>query len=150
MKICPECKSEIPKDALVCRYCCRRVEGKECPDCLRRVKNNANKCANCNHDFERDEAIVTFESFSATANLLATILLRNRLLPEKIDLTSNKITITTYGYFYLTTFIEEIPWEKIAGYHFQSGIFWDAVVIETKGQTSNVMKCLEKSDSHKI
>jgi hypothetical protein len=150
MALCPECKSEIPEDALVCRYCCQRIKGKQCPQCLNFNKAGAKKCSHCSHDFDRDVAIVNFQPFEAKASLLATILLRLRLLPQKIELTSKKITITTYGYFYLTTFIEEIPWEKIAGYHFKSGLIWDQVVIETRGQTANYMSCLRKKDSTKI
>jgi len=147
---CPECRSDIPDDAEVCKHCSQRIKGIKCPECLVFCKEGAKKCASCGHDFERDEARLNFEPFSARASFLATILLRFRLLREKIDLTPSKIAITTYGYFYLTTTVEEIPWEKIAGYHFHSGLFWDSVIIQTRGQSANIMRCLKRVDSRKI
>lgn len=148
--ICPECRSDIPDDAVVCRHCTRRIKGKACPECLTVCNEKAVKCAACSHDFGRDKTKLDFETFTTKASLLATLIIRFRLLPQKIELTSDKIAVTTYGYFYLTTTVEEIPWEKIAGYHFHSGMFWDSVQIQTRGQTANYMDCLKKADSPKI
>ena len=45
---------------------------------------------------------------------------------------------------------EEIPWAKVAGFDYHSGIFWDSVRIETRGQSSSTVPCLGKSDGQRI
>ena len=45
---------------------------------------------------------------------------------------------------------EEIPWEKIAGYHYHSGWFWDSVEIQTRGQKANQMGGLPKDQGQRI
>lgn len=45
---------------------------------------------------------------------------------------------------------EEIPWHKVAGFDYLSGIFWDRVRIETRGQSSTELPCLAKSDGKRI
>ncbi len=76
VKNCPDCLSEIPDAAAVCRFCGERVEGKRC--------------------------------------------------------------------------LEEIPWHKVAGFDYLSGIFWDRVRIKTRGQSSTELPCLAKSDGKRI
>lgn len=150
MKNCPECLSELADEAQACRFCGRRVSGKTCPDCAELARFEATKCPHCGHNFARQERIATVEPFSAKAALLPTILMRGRLIPQEIHLTPEKILIQTYGFFWLSRTDEDIPWEKIAGYHYHSGWFWDNVEIQTRGQKANHMTCLPKSQGLKI
>lgn len=61
-----------------------------------------------------------------------------------------KTLIQTHGAFWLSRTDEEIPWEKIAGYHCHSGWFWDSVEIQTRGQRANTMTCLPKDKGVRI
>ena len=45
---------------------------------------------------------------------------------------------------------EDIPWEKIAGYHYHSGWFWDGIEIQTRGQKANTIGGLSKSCARTI
>ena len=150
MKSCPECCSEVPDQANVCRHCGRRIIGNRCPDCAEMASLEATKCPCCGHNFARQKRIATVEPLSVKADLLPTIFQRGRLIPQEIHLTPEKILIQTYGFFWLSRTDEEIPWEKIAGYHYHSGWFWDSVEIQTRGQKANQMSCLPKSEGVKI
>ena len=150
MKQCPECLSEVVDGAKVCCHCAKRIEGKRCPDCAEMAASEAVKCPCCGHSFARRERIAKVEPFSAKADLLPTIFQRGRLIPQEIHLTQEKILIQTYGLFWLSRTDEEIPWEKIAGYHYHSGWFWDSVEIQTRGQKANTMTCLPKDQGIKI
>ena len=66
-------------------------------------------------------------------------------LPQRIQLTSEKIIIRTYGLFWLSHTDEEIPWAKIAGHHYHSGWFWDRLEIQTRGQAANHIGGLPKA-----
>jgi len=152
MKSCPDCLSEIPDQATFCRYCGERVEGKGCASCGARNWPEAKMCRWCAHAFEvtvKSDAR-PIEPFAVTAKLLPTILQRGRFLPQTISLTQEKIVISTPGAFNLSRKDEEIPWRKIAGFDYHSGIFWDQVTIETRGQSSSVMACLDKADGERI
>ena len=94
--------------------------------------------------------IASVEPFTAKACLFPTILLRRRLIPQEIHLTPDKIIIQTWGFFWLSRRDEDIPWEKIAGYHYHSGWFWDSLEIQTRGQTANRIRYLRKPDALKI
>jgi hypothetical protein len=150
MKACPECLSEIPAAAAVCRFCGERVEGKRCPDCLVNVAEGAIRCRWCGHTFEAAATDLDFESFAVTARVLPTILQRGRFLPQRIRLSKDKIVVSTPGLFALSERDEEIPWHKVAGFDYLSGIFWDRVRIETRGQSSTDLPCLSKSDGRRI
>ncbi len=69
---------------------------------------------------------------------------------QTIVLSEEKITISTPGVFGLSTHEEEIPWKKVAGFDYRSGIFWDMVRIETRGQSSSAVPCLTKPDGARI
>ena len=69
------------------------------------------------------------------------------LLAEETD---EKIVISTPGIFNLSKQEEEIPWRKVAGFDYRSGIFWDQVTVETRGQSASQMPCLAKSDGKRI
>lgn len=150
MKNCPECLSEVPEAAAVCHACGRRIVGKACPECGEKSKEEARVCAHCGHSFAREEKIAAVEAFTAKAALLPTFLLRGRMIPQQIHLSTEKIVIQTWGFFWLSQTDEDIPWEKIAGYHYHSGLFWDSVEIQTRGQKSNSMSCLPKESGKRI
>lgn len=150
MKPCPECCTEVPEEAAACYACGRRIVGKQCPVCAELSKAEARKCPFCSHDFAREEKIAVVEPYSAKAAFLPTLLLRGRFIPQEIQISSEKIVIKTWGRFFLSHTDEDIPWEKIAGYDFHSGWFWDGIDIQTRGQTANTIGCLRKSSSRKI
>ena len=150
MKSCLDCLSEIPAEAQFCRFCGERVEGKPCPGCGARNWSEATLCRWCGHHYETLRGPVEFEPFSVQAEFLATILQRARLLRQTMNLTREKIVVTTPGPFNLSRKQEEIPWKKVAGFDYRSGIFWDQVTIETRGQSSCKMTCLAKSDGERI
>jgi hypothetical protein len=110
----------------------------------------ARKCRFCGHDFARQEKIAVIEPYSARASLLPTFFLRGRLIPQEIHLSPEKIVIKTWGLFWLSHTDEDIPWEKIAGYHYHSGWFWDKIEIQTRGQKANSIGGLPKSHSRRI
>ncbi len=150
MKSCPECRSEIPDDASTCRHCGQRVEGKQCPDCLAVVPHEARRCRWCGYGFQPPAPKVDFEPFMVSAGFVPTLLVRKRFLSQSIKLTLEKITISTPGPFGLTTREEEIPWKKVAGFDYHSGIVWDAIIIETRGQSSSVIGCLTRKEGARI
>ena len=150
MKSCPECHSEIPEDASVCRFCGERVEGKRCPACRVLVPEEALRCRWCRHDFAAAPGGPEFDAFSVTARGLPTLLQRGRFLPQTIHLSEEKIIVSTPGPFHLSEKDEEIPWHKVAGFDYVSGIFWDKVRIETRGQSSTDLPCLSKADGKRI
>ena len=84
------------------------------------------------------------------ADLLPTFLLRGRLIPQRIHLTPQKVMIQTWGFLGLSRTDEDIPWEKIAGFHYHSGWFWDSVEIQTRGQKANSIGCLPKAQGMRV
>lgn len=150
MKNCPECLSEVNEGASVCRSCGRRVAGKPCPECAELAKAAAVKCPHCGHSFAREQKLASVEAYTAKADFLPTFIFRGRLIPQEIHLSSEKIVIQTWGFFWLSRTDEDIPWEKIAGYHYHSGLFWDSVEIQTRGQKANTIGCLPKSGGLKV
>lgn len=50
----------------------------------------------------------------------------------------------------LTARHEELPWEKVARFSHRSGLFWDAIAIETRGQTAATISCLSKRNAAKL
>ena len=150
MKSCPHCLTELKDAAEVCAACGRQVVGKACPECDEIVRHAAKKCRYCGHSFAREERIADFEKFSARADLLATLLIRGRLIPQQIHLSPEKVTIQTWGMLGLSRTDEDIPWEKIAGFHYHAGWFWDAVEIQTRGQKANWIGCLPKTSGARV
>ena len=150
MKDCPDCLSEIPEQAQFCRSCGKRVEGKPCAECGARNWSEATLCRWCGNRYEARRALVEFEPFDVAARFLPTLLQRGRFLCQAISLTREKIVISTPGLFNLSKQEEEIPWKKVAGFDYRSGIFWDHVTIETRGQSSSKMACLAKPDGARI
>lgn len=144
MKTCPECQSEIPDQAEVCCACGRRIVGRPCPDCAELSKPTARICRYCGHDFAREQKAAVIKPYSAKASFLPTLLFRGRLIPQEIHLASEKVVIRTWGFLWLSHTDEDIPWEKIAGYHYHSGWFWDGIEIQTRGQKANGIRGLPK------
>jgi len=151
VKSCPDCLAEIPAAATFCRHCGERVEGTPCPDCGSRNGPEASVCRWCGHRWERAGGRgEDFEPFEVTASLLPTVLLRGRFLRQTILFTREKIVIATPGVFNLSRQEDEIPWRKVAGFDYRSGVFWDRVQIETRGQSSSGIGCLDKEDGERI
>jgi ribosomal protein L40E len=151
MKNCPDCLSEVPDGAEVCCHCGERIEGKRCPACGARNWEEATVCRWCGHTYEsRSVVSLSFDPFTVKAEPLPTLLQRGRLLAQSITLTREKIIVSTPGPFNLSKREEEIPWRKVAGFDYRSGIFWDQVKIETRGQSSARMTCMAKADGQRI
>ena len=150
MKSCPECLSEIPDGAVCCAHCGERVLGKRCPECCTVIANESRKCRYCGFEFQPAAPRVELEPFSVNASLIPTMLLKGRFLTQSIQLTQEKIVISTPGFAGLSKREEEIPWKKVAGFDYRSGIIWDVVRIETRGQSSSVVSCLPKATGQKI
>lgn len=150
MKTCPDCLAEIDVAATFCRHCGERVEGKPCGACGVRNWDAASLCRCCGTPFVATTARLSFQPFSVEAHLMPTILQRGRFLTQQIELNREKIIIRTPGAFNLSRREEEIPWSKVAGFDYHSGIFWDRVTIETRGQSSSQIACLGKDDGKRI
>ena len=150
VKNCPECCLEIAQEAVVCPHCTQRIEGKICPDCMSKSPLEAKVCRHCQHKFREVTQRTQFRPFQIKADALATLLLQWRLFPQKASFNADKLIISSYGFFGLTSHDEEIPWEKVAGFTHRSGLFWDYVSIETRGQSAAVINCLKKDDAQKI
>ncbi len=150
MKTCPDCLAEIPTEAAFCRHCGERVEGKPCSACGARNWPQATLCRWCRNPFEQSRVQLEFAPFRVEARLLPTFLQRHRLLAQSIELMRDKLVVRTPGPFNLSCREEEIPWRKVAGFDYHSGLFWDRVTIETRGQSASVIGCLSKADGTKI
>ena len=146
---CPECSSEIPKEAKVCRFCGERIEGIRCEECQALSPEGARKCRWCGTRLgmatERK-----LEAFDVQASFVGTLLTRLSFFPQRAFFTPEKIIIRTYGFLGLTSKDEEILWEKVAGFAHRNGIIWDMISIETRGQTPATIACLEKADSDRV
>lgn len=150
MKPCPECLGEIQETAAFCRHCGERVQGEPCTDCGSRIAPGAVVCRWCGHRAQQAHEVMDFQPFSVEARRFASVLYRGRLLPQSMNFTREKIVISTPGTFNLSRQEEEIPWRKVAGFDYRSGVFWDRVTIETRGQSSSTVSCLAKEDGERI
>lgn len=142
--------SGIPVSADVCRYCTHRIDGQKCPVCRNYSIPGAQLCIHCKHKFYERKHRESFKPFSFTAHPVATFFIRGRFTPEEIHFTEEKIIIISFGLFRLSKNEEEIPWHKVAGFDYRSGIFWDSARIETRGQSSSIISCLNKKDGEKV
>ena len=149
-KRCPECLSAIPKQANVCRYCGQRIAGVQCPDCASFCKPEARVCNWCGKKLPKEQSLKITQPIELKSSLLGSILLRMSFFPQEAIFTEEKILIRTYGFMALTKHEEEIPWEKVAGFNYKAGVIWDAVWIQTRGQSSSSITALSKSDSKRI
>ncbi len=147
---CPECKNAIKEAAQVCEHCGQRITGKQCPDCAEFSKEKALVCRHCSFRFEKNVPVADFEPLHVIGDRAGTFFKLGRFRPQEIDLSPEKIVITSARIFGLIIAVEEVPWEKIAGFNHLSGLFWDSVRLETRGQTANAIHALKKDDSKRI
>ena len=149
-KTCIDCKSDIPKDASVCRYCGNRIEGLKCPSCSSYCKSDATVCKWCGSRLQKKTGLALAKPVKIQSSFWGTLLSRFSILPQEAYFSSDKIIIATPGFFGLTQNNEEILWEKIAGFQHKDGIVWDTIWIETRGQSSASITALRKGDASKI
>jgi len=147
---CQECLSEIPQEANVCKFCGIRLKGILCTDCYSYSPELAIKCKYCgkNLNIKSIEKIIG-EGMEVKAQLFPT-LLNLSFTPQQASFSKEKIVITSYRFFGLICSQEEIPWEKVAGFSHHSGLIWDSINIETRGQTSALIAGLSMMNGVKI
>ena len=150
-KQCPACLSEIPRRASVCCSCGTRVEGVQCEACCLLCPEGARICCHCGSSlgFQAFESL-NISPFAINADPLATLLLEFGLHPQRVRVSPDKLSIITFSLFGLAENNEEVPWQKLAGFSHRSGLFWDSIKIETRGQTSAVIGCLSKRNARRL
>ena len=162
-KHCSACLTRIPMEAEVCRACGTRLEGIQCEACRSFCPREATLCRHCGSSLEgsnrlgrssmpgdRSDALAGLSTMVIEADLLPTLLLELSLNPQRVVVQPEKLTISSYSLFGLTARHEELPWEKVAGFSHRSGLFWDAIAIETRGQTAATISCLSKRKAGKL
>ena len=150
-KPCPACLSSIPKEAQVCRACGTRIAGTQCDACLTFCPEGARLCRCCGSRLSsRNSALQAIEPMTIEADTLATLLLEWSLHPQRVTVQPDKLTLSSYSWFGLAARHEELPWEKVAGFSHRSGLIWDAIAIETRGQTSATISCLSKRSARRL
>ena len=147
---CPLCKETTPENAEVCSHCGERIKGKACEDCLSICPDNAKVCRWCGFKFRSETQKIGIDEFVINAKFLPTLLIRMRFLCESIRFNEEKVVISTPGLFRLWVNEAEVPWNKVAGFDYRSGIFWDSVLIETRGQKPTMIRCLAKGDGERF
>ena len=147
---CPLCQETIPGNAEMCSHCGERIKGKPCDDCLTLCPENAKVCRWCGFKFRLETETIGIDEFVINARFLPTLLIRSRLLCESIRFNEEKVVISTPGLFRLWVNEAEVPWNKVAGFDYRSGIFWDSVLIETRGQKPTMIRCLSKADGERF
>ena len=151
MDSCFECLSEIPSEASVCSHCGTRIKGILCQVCRSYCPFEAKKCKHCGSTLlNKTTALINQKTVAIDSELLPTLLVELSLTPQRVVITKDKLIITSYSLLGLISHDEEIPWEKVAGFSHRSGIFWDTIAIETRGQTSARIACLSRSNAGKI
>ncbi|QIZ76105.1 PH domain-containing protein [Ferrimonas lipolytica] len=148
-KSCPECLSDIPVAANICRYCTERIVGVCCQECLALNPEGATKCRWCGTRISTVSA-TNIDTFEVQANVVATVLTQLRLHPQQAFFTPEKLIIRSYGLLGFTSNDEEILWEKVAGFSHRRGLLWDTISIETRGQTPASIGCLDKPDAERV
>ena len=149
-KRCSECKSVIPKEAIVCQYCGQRIEGIKCPDCASFCKAEAKICNWCGKILQKQSRMKISNPIEVRSSFWGTFLSKLSFHPQEAVFSNSKIVISTFGFLALTKHDEEIPWEKVAGFQHKDGIIWDTIWIETRGQSSAYLSALKKSDSLRV
>ncbi|MCC4833432.1 hypothetical protein LMH66_12380 [Shewanella sp. 10N.7] len=147
---CPFCQSELNEGAIKCAHCHEYLSEHVCPDCYGTLPAGAKVCMHCRYRFSQISVDVGQLSMAFNTEVLASLLFRFRLLPQEIITDEDKITINTPGVFRLWNNTDEVPWNKIAGFNYRSGIIWDKVEIETRGQKPSVIIGLSKANSDEL
>ena len=150
-KQCNACLSTIPAAACVCKACGTRIDGMQCEACLMLCPEEAKVCCHCGTSLkQKTSGLTEITPTSISSDTLATLILELSIHPQRVRIEHEKIVLTTYSFFGLVENNEEIPWEKVAGFFHRSGLFWDSIKIETRGQTSAIIGCLSKRNSRKL
>lgn len=150
-KQCNACLSVIPAGACVCKMCGTRIEGIQCDACLMMCPEDARVCCHCGAAFKREASgLAGIAPTTIVSDSLAALIIEFSIHPQRIKIDCEKILITSYSLFGLVENNEEIPWEKVAGFFHRSGLIWDSIKIETRGQTSAVIGCLSKRNARKL
>lgn len=149
-KICSECGSDIPRPAHVCCYCTSRIEGIQCPACASYCPNEARLCRCCGSTLQTQASELDIEEETFAASTAGCLLLRFSLLPQTATFNKNGITVRTPAFFGLTRSTEDIPPEKVAGFQHREGLVWDAITIETRGQSNAMLLALDKEQAKEM
>jgi len=149
--ICAFCKSEISDEAIKCPHCAEYTDGNLCPKCCSSIPKGAFICKFCGTS-QPNRVISTQEqeNLAFSCKILPSFLFRGRLIPQEILTDLDKVVIKAPGFFWLWCDQVEIPWNKVAGFSYRSGIFWDMIEIETRGQKPSHIVGLSKYDGQKI
>lgn len=150
---CPQCFSTIDARCLVCPYCQQRIKGIQCQSCLMVCPLGASVCHHCNASFANAAIATAMESIpnrSFIANRLGNLLLNFSFIPTRAYTSPEKLVVTHYRLLGLVSSNEEIPWNKVAGFKHRSGILWDSISIETRGQSGAWISPLNKVDANAL
>lgn len=149
-KNCPECLSEIPLQANVCKFCGQRIEGQKCQECLSFSPEGATTCGTCGNKFKKRLKVNLARPLVITSKFIPTLFFEFNFAAQKASFSNDKIILSTPGFLGFTENKEEISWDKVAGFSHKSGVFWDNIYIETRGQTGVSIRCLDKDDSSRV
>ena len=147
---CKYCQTEIPKNSIKCYQCSEYTSGIQCTECQSSIPDKAKICKFCGNRVNHSDCHTNRDPLHLKAKLLPTFLFRFRFLPHEISSDSEKIVITTPGTFRLWENSDEIPWNKVAGFNYRDGIFWDRIEIETRGQMPSSIIGIGKEDGATI
>lgn len=110
----------------------------------------ATVCHHCNASFEGVADATAMQNITAhtfVASRTGNTLLNFSLVPTRAYVSPEKLIVTHYRMFGLVSHNEEIPWNKVAGFAHRSGLIWDAISIETRGQSGTVIAPLPKPEA---
>jgi ribosomal protein L40E len=148
--ICDYCKNEIPDEARKCGHCGEYTSGVVCDECYSTLPAKASVCRCCGSKVKRKAGAKTDISLDIRGRVLPSLIFRFRLLPHEIVADNEKVVINTPGLFRLWNNADEIPWNKVAGFTYRSGIIWDRVEIETRGQKPSVVIGIDKMEGPRL
>lgn len=129
-------------------HCGEALNGKECVQCRSRVKEEATICKWCGSKFTLATSIDWYGKIKARR--LPSFLLRFRFIPQEVEIRRDNLILRSPGIFRLWVDEDEIPWNKVAGFNYRDGIFWDMLTVETRGQKASTIIGLAKADGQKI
>jgi hypothetical protein len=145
-KKCPECFSDIDKDAVVCKFCGKRIVGIKCKNCATICKPEAKSCRWCGAVLTQKNKVNLAYDFEIKASLFGTLLYKRSLFPQRIIFLGDKIIIRSYSSLMMTKKDKTISWDKISGFDHKKGFFWDTITISNYGQRPIIIECIRPSD----